>query len=107
MPTFLISCGGITYTLFANGTGEKDDIRFNVKHIKDGCCVCSGVLVNSFKNDEIQSQLFVESKNRFLFNSTKFYFPYSINDSLIKVDVMIAVVNTPFQYPVLISTKLR
>lgn len=100
VATCLISCGAITYTFIAGGTDYQTDTRFNIKHIKDGCCGCSGILVNSFRNDKIESQLFVESNDGCPFNSTKFNFHYSRNGNLIKVDTLIAVIDDSFQYPI-------
>jgi hypothetical protein len=97
---FLISCGGTTYKLISNGTGHTKDTRFNIKHVLDGCCGCSGVLVNTFQGDKLQSQLFVESNEACPYNWTKYNFHYSQSGSLIQVDTLIAVADSSFKYPI-------
>lgn len=102
----LASCGGPTYKLISSGTGYENDTRFNVKHILDGCCGCSGVLVNTFHDDKLQSQLFIESNEGCPFNWTKYNFNYSHDGSLIKVDTLIAVVDSSFKYPITQTDKI-
>ena len=96
----LFSCGGATYKLISNGTGYTNDTRFNIKHVLDGCCGCSGVLVNTFHGAQLQSQLFVESNEGCPFNWTKYNFHYSQNGSLTQVDTLIAVADSSFKYPI-------
>lgn len=102
----LISCGTTTYTLISNGRGQMTDTRFNVKHVKTGCCGCSGVLVNTFFLDKLQSQLFIESNEGCPFNQTKFNFHYSSNGKIAKVDTLIAVADNSFKYPITEFDKL-
>lgn len=97
---FLVSCGTTTYTLISNGRGQMNETRFNLKHVKTGCCGCSGVLVNTFLLDKLQSRLFIESNEGCPFNQTKFNFHYSSNGEIAKIDTLIAVVDSSFKYPI-------
>jgi len=67
--------------------------------VLDGCCGCSGVLVNTFQADKLQSQLFIESNEGCPFYKTKYNFYYSSTGSLIRVDTLIAVTDSSFTYP--------
>src|SRR5690606_10600099 len=102
---FLTSCGTMTYSFIAEGVGQTQGTRYNVKHVKDGCCGCSGILVNSFLLGKLQSQLFIES-NGCPFAWTKFNFHYSENGNLTKVDTLIAVADSNYQYPITDIDKL-
>lgn len=106
VTVFLTSCGTATYSFITDGIGQTQDTRFNIKHVKDGCCGCSGVLVNSFLLDKLQSQLFIESNDACPFAWTKFNFHYSESGRLTKVDTLIAVADSTYQYPVTDIDKL-
>ena len=102
---FFLSCAGTNYITIGNGTGSSNDLRFNVKHVI-GCCGCSGVLVNTFKANKLESQLFVESNGGCPFNKTKFKFSYDGKGAISKVDTLIAVSDSSFQYVITETDKL-
>ena len=96
----LSSCGSTSYKLIASGIGQPSEIKFNIKHILDRCCGCTGILVNTFQADKLQSQLFIESKEGCPFYWTKFNFHYASNGTTYKVDTLIAVSDSTYQYAI-------
>jgi hypothetical protein len=102
----LASCGMTTYSFISSGIDQANNTRFNIKHVRDGCCGCSGILVNTFENNKLQSQLFIESNEACPFNRTKYYFNYSPNGNMSSVDTLIAVSDNSFRYPVTNTDKI-
>ncbi|MDB5203794.1 MAG: hypothetical protein JWQ27_3203 [Ferruginibacter sp.] len=103
---FLMSCGTTNFSLITSGTEPSDNTRFNVKLVKDGCCGCAGILVNTFRLDELQSQLYVESNESCPYNWTKLNFYYSSNGTLTRTDTLIAVSDNTFTYPITRTDKI-
>jgi hypothetical protein len=101
----LISCGGTTYKLIGTGVGQSSNTKFNIKHVLD-CCGCSGVLVNTFQDEKLQAQLFVESNEACPYLWTKFNFHYAPNGTTLKVDTLVAVADGTWTYPVTEIDKL-
>ena len=96
----IFSCGQTTYKLIGSGIDQSSNTSFNIKHVLDGCCGCSGILVNTFQHDKLQSQLFIESNESCPYHWTKFNFYYSQGGEIAKIDTLIAVADTSFSYPI-------
>jgi hypothetical protein len=100
------SCATTNLSVIATGNEQFDNTRFIVKHLRDGCCGCAGVLVDTYKLDKLQSQLFIESNSACPYNWTKFNFTYLSNGSLSKIDTLIAVDDSSFTYPITNTDKI-
>ena len=96
----LTSCIKTTYKLISKGSGTTQDVKYTIKNVLPPCCGCSGVLVNTFKSNKLQSQLFIESNEGCPYNWTKYYFYYSTEGTLFQIDTLIAVTDSSFKYPI-------
>ena len=103
---FFVSCGTTKLSVIAAGIEQSDNTRFFVKLIKDGCCGCAGVLVDTYKLNRLQSQLFIESNSACPYNWTKFNYYYLPNGGFSKIDTLIAVDDNSFTYPITNTDKI-
>lgn len=99
--TFVLgSCGVTSYLPIGNGSDVKTGLTFNVKKIREGCCGCSGVLVNTFNKGLLESQLHYEAGQGCPFSSAKFYYRYLPGGQRSGIDTLIAVSDSTFQFPI-------
>ena len=103
---FVSSCGTTKYPIIATGIDQTDNTKYEIKHVKDGCCGCSGILINTIQNIDIKSQLFIESNEGCPYNHVKYYFHYIPSRLIAGIDTLIGVTDSSYIYPITNTDKI-